>query len=77
MRGYSIGVRRTFDTDKKNIGTNHLYNYMANVISSIRPKIFYSKTFLVYCPLSGPKQAQMGKYGKMFKIAFKVLMAIV
>lgn len=39
--GYSkIGHRRTFDTDKKNIGTNHLYNYMAIAIKNFRPKIF-------------------------------------
>jgi len=39
--GYSrIGHRRTFDTDKKNIGTNHLYNYMANVIENVKPKMF-------------------------------------
>jgi DNA (cytosine-5)-methyltransferase 1 len=39
--GYSkIGHRRTFDTDKKNIGSNHLYNHMADVIKYIKPKIF-------------------------------------
>ena len=39
--GYSkIGIRRTFDTDKINIGTNHLYKDMADTISNIKPKIF-------------------------------------
>ena len=39
--GYSrIAHRRTFDTDKKNIGTNHLYNYMASVIKFVNPKMF-------------------------------------
>jgi len=39
--GYSnIGIRRTFKTDKVDIGTNHLYKYMAEVIDKIKPKIF-------------------------------------
>ena len=39
--GYSnIGIRRTFKTDKVNIGTNHLYKHMARVIEAIQPKMF-------------------------------------
>jgi DNA (cytosine-5)-methyltransferase 1 len=39
--GYSnIGIRRTFKTDKVDIGTNHLYKQMAKVIDRIQPKMF-------------------------------------
>ena len=39
--GYSvIGYRRTFDRDKKNVGTNHLYKVMVNIIKSVKPKMF-------------------------------------
>jgi len=39
--GYSnIGIRRTFKTDKVDIGTNHLYKEMARVIKKVKPKMF-------------------------------------
>lgn len=39
--GYSrIGIRRTFNPEKVDIGTNHLYKIMSKIIEHIRPKIF-------------------------------------
>ena len=40
-QGYSgIGHRRTFDLEKREIPTNHLYKDMAKVISTVAPKMF-------------------------------------
>lgn len=40
-QGYSgIGHRRTFDLDKREMPTNHLYKDMAKVISTVAPKMF-------------------------------------
>lgn len=40
-QGYSgIGIRRTFDIDKVEIPTNHLYKEMAKVIKNLAPKVF-------------------------------------
>lgn len=40
-QGYSgIGHRRTFDLDKREIPTNHLYKDMAKVVTTIAPKMF-------------------------------------
>ena len=39
--GYSnIGLRRTFDTDKVNVPTNHLYKEMARIINDFEPRMF-------------------------------------
>ena len=40
-QGYSgIGHRRTFDLDKREMPTNHLYKDMAKVVATIAPKMF-------------------------------------
>jgi DNA (cytosine-5)-methyltransferase 1 len=40
-QGYSgIGHRRTFDLDKREMPTNHLYKDMAKVVSTVAPKMF-------------------------------------
>jgi DNA (cytosine-5)-methyltransferase 1 len=40
-QGYSgIGHRRTFDLDKREMPTNHLYKDMAKVVTTIAPKMF-------------------------------------
>jgi DNA (cytosine-5)-methyltransferase 1 len=40
-QGYSgIGHRRTFDLDKREMPTNHLYKDMAKVITTVAPKMF-------------------------------------
>ena len=40
-QGYSgIGHRRTFDLDKREMPTNHLYKDMAKVVTSVAPKMF-------------------------------------
>lgn len=40
-QGYSgIGHRRTFDLEKKEMPTNHLYKDMAKVITTVAPKMF-------------------------------------
>jgi DNA (cytosine-5)-methyltransferase 1 len=40
-QGYSgIGHRRTFDLDKREMPTNHLYKDMAKVVKAVAPKIF-------------------------------------
>jgi DNA (cytosine-5)-methyltransferase 1 len=63
--GYSrIGLRRTFDTDKKNIGTNHLYNHMASVIKFVRPKMFLFEN--VHGLLSS-RWTKNGKKGEIWK----------
>jgi len=63
--GYSkIGHRRTFDTDKKNIGTNHLYNHMASVIENVRPKMFL---FENVSGLLSSKWTKNGESGEIWK----------
>ena len=63
--GYSrIGHRRTFDTDKKNIKSNHLYNYMASVIDYLKPKIFLFEN--VHGLLSS-KWTKTGENGEIWK----------
>jgi DNA (cytosine-5)-methyltransferase 1 len=63
--GYSkIGHRRTFDTDKKNIGTNHLYNYMASVIENVKPKMFL---FENVSGLLSSKWTKNGESGEIWK----------
>ncbi|MEP3524796.1 MAG: DNA (cytosine-5-)-methyltransferase [Hyphomicrobiales bacterium] len=40
-QGYSgIGIRRSYDVDKKEIPSNHLYGRMAEIIKRLRPRIF-------------------------------------
>jgi DNA (cytosine-5)-methyltransferase 1 len=40
-QGYSgIGHRRTFDLDKREMPTNHLYKDMAKVVTTVAPKMF-------------------------------------
>ena len=40
-QGYSgIGHRRTFDLEKKEMPTNHLYKEMAKVVTAVAPKMF-------------------------------------
>lgn len=40
-QGYSgIGHRRSYSVDKKDLPSNHLYGRMAEIISSLRPRIF-------------------------------------
>ncbi|WP_171170408.1 DNA cytosine methyltransferase [Ruegeria sp. HKCCA0370] len=40
-QGFSgIGIRRSYDVDKKELPSNQLYEQMANVIEELRPRIF-------------------------------------
>lgn len=40
-QGYSgIGIRRSYDVNKKEIPSNHLYQRMAQIIRALRPRIF-------------------------------------
>ena len=72
--GYSnIGHRRTFDTDKKNIGTNHLYNYMANVIGYIKPKMFL---FENVSGLLSSRWTKNGKKGEIWEDVLKTFQKI-
>lgn len=40
-QGYSgIGIRRSYDVDKSELPSNHLFTRMVNVISRLRPRVF-------------------------------------
>jgi len=70
--GYSkIGIRRTFDTDKVNIGTNHLYNYMADVISNIKPKIFLFENVMGLLTARWTKDGEKGEIWENIQSTFK------
>jgi len=70
--GYSnIGIRRTFDTERVNIGSNHLYNYMADIISNIKPKIFLFENVRGLLNARWTKDGDKGEIWKDVQYAFK------
>jgi len=72
--GYSkIGFRRTFNTDKINIGTNHLYNHMANVIKGVKPKMFL---FENVSGLLSSRWTKAGRKGEIWENVRKTFQSI-
>jgi DNA (cytosine-5)-methyltransferase 1 len=68
-QGYSgIGHRRTFNLDKKDIPSNHLYEEMIRVIRKVNPKIFLFENVK---GLLNAKWKPSGNKGEIFKAVRK------
>lgn len=64
-QGYSgIGHRRSFKVEKKDVPSNHLYQEMARVIRSVRPRMFLFENVR---GLLTSKWSDTGKTGEVFK----------
>ncbi len=74
-QGYSgIGHRRTFDLDKQDIPSNHLFKEMVRVINVVRPKMFLFENVR---GLMVSRWTKNGRKGEIFEEVLKTLSAIV
>ena len=63
--GYSnIGLRRTFDSDKVNVPTNHLYKDMARIIDDFKPRMFMFENVKGLLSARWTKNGQKGQIWK-------------
>ncbi len=73
-QGYSgIGHRRSFDVEKKDIPSNHLYQEMSRVIRCVKPKIFLFENVR---GLLTSRWTDDGQKGEVFKAVLSELKSI-
>lgn len=75
-QGYSgIGHRRTFDLDKREMPTNHLYKDMAKVVSTVAPKMFLFENVRGLLNSRWTSEGEKGEIWKDVQKSFKNITA--